>query len=260
VSLSHLRIASWNIGGGILGDSHQRGGLPDLTYHIDLLKQHAPDVVCLQEAHSYVNGAPGQAEHIAAAGGFQYVETFPMSESHLDDKAHLSLSVLSRLELQGTTYRAFENPGLSSIGPTGERWKLFDKGYMQTDLLHELGRIRIINAHCFPLHYFGASPTEPRFAHLWHDLCTALLSARMDAPTILAIDLNHEPVEELLGSVLGQDKYINAFAATPTIPGGSQQDYILYDANVRLLTTAVHSTEADHSYCEALVELPRGTG
>lgn len=48
-----LSIATWNIGGGITGDSHQVNGCPNLPYYADVLRQYLPDIVCIQEAHHY---------------------------------------------------------------------------------------------------------------------------------------------------------------------------------------------------------------
>jgi hypothetical protein len=42
-----IRFASWNIGGGILGESHQEGGKANLGYYVNFLREYKPDIVCL---------------------------------------------------------------------------------------------------------------------------------------------------------------------------------------------------------------------
>jgi endonuclease/exonuclease/phosphatase family metal-dependent hydrolase len=245
-----LKFATWNIGGGILGESHQENGQPTLDYHIALIKQHEPDIICLQEAHSYDGQREGQVEYIARHAGYPHVVSYPISPSHMDKEAYLSLGILSRYPIKNPTYKQFPNPGLSSTGPHGAKWILFDKGYVESIIDLGTRTLGLVNAHCFPLHYFGAKPTEPRFASMWEMLAVDLLGMAKLSPTLAAIDLNYEPIEELLGRVLSPQEYLNAFEDTPTIPKGTQQDYIIYDHTLQLITTLVKPTSADHSYCQ----------
>jgi endonuclease/exonuclease/phosphatase family metal-dependent hydrolase len=250
-----LSLATWNIGGGILGESHQRDGRPILDYHTSLIKETNPDVICLQEAHDYGGAHIDQARHIGERAGYPFADIFPYSPSHLQKGASLSLGIISRFPLTSSCYKQFPNPGLRGSGPNGEEWSLFDKGYVELTLDIDGRTITLANAHCFPLHHFHARPTEGRFANIWNQLIDDLLAIRRTAPALVAIDLNHQPIEELLGPVLRPDKYYNAFNETPTTPKGTQQDYILYDNRVRLVTTVVKPTEADHSYCQATLEV-----
>lgn len=250
-----IKLATWNIGGGILGESHQENGRPTLDYHISVLKDYRPDVVCLQEAHSFDDQREGQSEYIARHAGYVHVYSHPISPSHMDDSAYLTLAILSRYPIEDPIYKQFPNPGLTSTGPNGSKWTLFDKGYVEARIDIASRRVGLINAHCFPLHYFGAHPTEPRFADMWEMLKTDLLAINELSPTLAAIDLNYEPVEELLGKVIGPQAYLNSFESTPTIPKGSQQDYILYDHSFQLLTTLVKPTKADHSYCQVTIRV-----
>lgn len=250
-----LKLATWNIGGGILGESHQENAEPSLDYHISVLESYQPDIVCLQEAHSYDGQREGQSEHIARHTGYPHVFSYPISPSHMDGSAYLTLAILSRYPIKDPTYKQFPNPGLTSTGPNGSKWVLFDKGYVESLIDLESRQFGLINAHCFPLHYFGASAIEPRFADMWEMLRADLVALNNVSPTVAAIDLNYEPIEELLGKVIGPQAYLNAFESTPTIPKGSQQDYILYDHSMQLITTLVKPTRADHSYCQVTIRI-----
>ena len=249
---STLRFATWNIGGGILGESHQQGGNPSLDYYASVLRAHSPDVVCLQEAHSF-SDREGQAEYLARKCGYPYVESFPISESHLVKDAFLALAILSRLPIRSHEYRKFPNPGLTSIGPDGSHWELLDKGYVKGVIDIGGDPLGVLNAHCFPLHYFRAAATEARFRELWRMLSGDLLDMRERMPTIAGMDLNHSPVQDLLTDLLRPDGYVNAFAGTSTTWKGVQQDYILYDQRMDLLDTTVRPTRSDHSFCQVKV-------
>jgi endonuclease/exonuclease/phosphatase family metal-dependent hydrolase len=247
-----FRFATWNIGGGILGPSHQRGALPSIDYYASVLREHNPDLVCLQEAHSF-DDREGQSEYLARNCRYPYVESFPVSRSHLADGAFLALGILSRFPIAAMEYRQFPNLGLTATGPDGRAWKLLDKGYVKAVVRVGGQRIGVLNAHCFPLHYFGASATEARFRDVWRMLARDLASLHQDMPAVAGIDLNYAPVQALLADPLRSGGYSNAFGQTPTTVKGVQQDYILYDQRLELLDTTVRRTRSDHSYCQVTV-------
>ena len=253
MSSQTVKAATWNIGGGILGGSHQRDQLPTLDYYASILDKYSPDLVCLQEAHDYSGRAEGQTEYLARRCDYPYAVSFPVSESHLIPDERLALGILSRFPVHSPKYQQFPNPGLSAIQPNGDRWDMVDKGYVRAVI--ELGgsTIGLINAHCFPFHYFGASAAEPRFAGIWEMLMRDMRGLLAGAGALVAGDLNHEPVEELLPGVIDPGPYRNAFENTPTTPRGGQQDYILYNHGSRLVTAAVIPTESDHAYCQVEV-------
>jgi endonuclease/exonuclease/phosphatase family metal-dependent hydrolase len=249
-----LRFATWNIGGGILGESHQRGARPSLEYYASVLKKHSPDVACLQEAHSFDDGE-GQTEYLARKCGYPYAAAFPVSRSHLANAASLALGILSRFPIETRQYRQFPNPGLTSRGPDGSRWELLDKGYAKAVIDVSGLRLGVLNAHCFPLHYFSAAATDPRFRGVWRMLAGDLLDLRQHMLAIAGMDLNYAPVQDLLADPLGSGRYASAFTETSTTRKGVQQDYILYDQRMELLETTVLATESDHSYCQVKIAL-----
>ncbi|MGQ4464628.1 endonuclease/exonuclease/phosphatase family protein [Streptomyces violaceoruber] len=243
-----IKLATWNIGGGILGASHQRGGIPSPDYYASVLRQHAPDVVCLQEAHDYLGRCESQPRYLARRAGYPHVVSFPTSVSHLAGDANLTLAVLSRFPIGDVVYRQFPNPGLTGTGPDGEAWSLADKGYVVTKV--DLGgcQIGLINGHCFPLRYFGARATDPRFVGVWDMLTRDMLTLKESGPAVVAIDLNHDPIEDVLNEVLRRDRYVNAFPNTAPAIKGAKRDYILYEQRMRLLSATATATESDHAY------------
>ncbi|MFE9188397.1 endonuclease/exonuclease/phosphatase family protein [Micromonospora sp. NPDC007208] len=252
--MAQLRVATWNIGAGILGESHQENGEEELTYHIDLIRRHDPDILCLQEAHDYLGAKESQTAEIAREAGYEFTHSVPISPSHLGSDAHLALGILSKYPISDVTYTQFPNPNLSATGPGGNEWVLFDKGYATCAVSVDGEDVSLVNAHCFPLHYFNASPTEARFEPMWREFSDRLLALRSTRRTVATIDLNHEPIDELLPAVLAPDLYVNAFTA-PTIPKGIQQDYVLYDSAFALAAQEVLPTQADHSYCQVVLQL-----
>jgi hypothetical protein len=248
-----LNIATWNIGGGIPGESHQRGGSPSLEYYASILSRHTPDIVCLQEAHEYYDSRESQSEFLARSLGYPYAMSFPASESHFTENAALALGILSRFPIRELTYRQFPNPQLEATGPNGEKWRLHDKGYVVGSI--DLGgrALGVVNGHFFPLHHFGACPTEPAFAQMWSMLVRDLLSIGRDGLAVAAIDANYGNIGEVLADVVLPRHYSAAFECTPTTSIGVQKDHILYGHAVTLVSTKVAPTESDHSYCQIQV-------
>ncbi|MEX0167518.1 endonuclease/exonuclease/phosphatase family protein [Streptomyces sp. LMG1-1-1.1] len=248
-----LKLATWNVGGGILGESHQRDGIPSLDHHASVLEEHAPDVVCLQETHDYHGRREGQSEELARRAGYPYAASFPVSPSHMAEDASLALGVLSRFPLADMAYKRFPHPPLRTSGPRGERWTLHDKGYVVGSV--DLGgrRLGLLNGHLFPLRRFGVSPMDPEFARMREMLTEDLLGMGGAGTAFAGLDANYGRIGELLADVVGAGGYRSAFEGTPTTPKGVQQDHILYGHGMRLLSTTVAATESDHAYCQVSV-------
>ena len=247
-----LTVATWNIGGGILGASHQRTAVPSLSHHVCVLTTHQPDVICLQEAHEFGDRS-GQTQELAARAGFAHAVWYPVSPSHLVDGAQLALGVLSRFPLRGFTFRSLPAPRLEATGPGGEPWVLHDKGYLVGRIQLPDGDVSLVNGHFFPLHRFGVSPADPQFTPLCRQFTLDLLALSAAGPTLAGIDLNHSSPGEVLGEALLPGRLTNAIADTPTTPDGSQRDYLLHDDLTRVLGTHVVPTRSDHFYCQVSV-------
>lgn len=239
-----MRIATWNIGGGILGESHQLDGTSDLDYYASMIQGHSPDVVCLQEAHSYED-RPGQTATLSAKCGYRHWLEFPISPSHLQSDAYLSLGILSKSPISNAIFTPYPNPNLSAKGPNGEDWVLFDKGHVTFEL--EAESLLLMNAHCYPLHYFGVSAEDPRFEALW-DAVTDPLTQNSHRRYVAAIDLNSPRIDTLLAKAL-QQGYHEGFKRAATTAKGQQQDFILLSASVSRVSSSVIATESDHHLC-----------
>ncbi|MEE1838385.1 endonuclease/exonuclease/phosphatase family protein [Streptomyces sp. NPDC088190] len=246
-----LKVGTWNIGGGILGESHQRGVCPSLETYVSVLEEYRPDVLCLQEAHDYQGRRAGQVEWLARRLGYSYFASFPTSASHMVENASLALGIVSRFPIRDAVYKQFPNPRLQVAGPNGDNWKLHNKGYVVGRIDLGSGTLGLVNGHCFPLHHFGISPMAPIFTRVWGMLAADLLTVGAAGPALAAVDLNYARIRDVLVEVLRPGCYFNAFDGTPTTPQGVQKDYILYGHSIRLITTTVAATGSDHSYCQA---------
>lgn len=239
-----ITFATWNIGGGILGESYQIDGKENISYYAKTINTYSPDILCLQEAHAY--GSEGsQANILAEQCGYSYVENQPISPSHLKENAELSLSTLSKFPIISTQYTAFENPHLITIWPNGVSWNLHDKWFLTSEIDFHGVKITLINVHSFPFHYFWASAEEWRFSHILDPLRN-VLTMREKSPTLLGMDFNHVNIALLNKNT----PYQNAFSLSTT-PKGLQQDFILYNSHFSLISSEVIPTFSDHHFCKS---------
>jgi endonuclease/exonuclease/phosphatase family metal-dependent hydrolase len=247
-----FRFATWNVGGCQTGASHQRNHAADLDYFANMLAHFAPDIVCIQESHSYYDGRTAQHIELAQRTGLTILAAQPISPSHMDDSAQLTLSILGRNVVPAgpVRYIQFPNPRLSAKGPTGEEWTLFDKGVLSLAIETPVvsGTINVMNAHCFPLHYFGARADEPQFRPIW-DVLEAEILRCCSAPLLAAIDTNFEPIGAVLGDALAKCSLASVIEGTPTTPKGAQQDFIVVSPGFRSREAKAVPTEADHHFC-----------
>jgi len=245
-------IASWNIGGGIPGESHQFGGQSRLEYYADIIRATRPDILCLQEAHEYANGDT-QAKQMAELADYPNFVTIPLSSSHLAADAWLSLAVLSKFPIRECAVRKFPRMEYTSIGPNGHEWTLHDKGYLILEIeVAPATSLNVINGHCFPLHHFTSEPpNSSRFARIWEMLRADLERLLSEDYAIVAIDLNYPRPEAVLGDLIGARSFVPTFTGTPTKPSGVQHDFILKGPNLTTQRYQVIDTMADHHYCYA---------
>nr|WP_282580276.1 endonuclease/exonuclease/phosphatase family protein [Nocardioides sp. InS609-2] len=250
-----LEVATWNIAGGVLGASHQRGVVPDLDHHVSVLRTHGPDVVCLQEAHEY-GDRTGQTEELAERAGYAHWAAYALSASHLVDGAQLALGVLSRFPLSGLSLRVLPAPRLEATGPGEEEWILHDKGYLVGTVGLPGGDVHLANGHFFPLHRFARSLADPQFAPLLRRFTDDLLGIDAAGPALVGVDLNHSPAAEVLAAALLPGHFTSVLDAhAPTTPRGAQRDYLLCGHQVRVVSTITVPTQSDHFYCQVSVRV-----
>lgn len=250
--MRRIKVATWNIGGGILGESHQTHGLPNLTRHAAVLSECDPDIVCLQEAHIYATGVD-QVATLATLCGYKYHVTREISPSHLAKDASLALGLLSKFPIVDQEYIEFPNPGYRNTGPNGEEWILFDKGFTTAKVEIGDGVLHVVNAHYFPFHYFNADPRDPRLTYVLDPLRDVLRQLE-HSPAVACIDLNSPYIDELLPVAL--QIYQELIPRGSTTPKGVQQDYILGTRFARLLERLDPvQSHADHFMCMADIGL-----
>jgi endonuclease/exonuclease/phosphatase family metal-dependent hydrolase len=239
-----IKIATWNVGGCILGESHQSDGMPDTQYYADILKFLDLDIVCLQEAQTFSDGT-SQLQAIIDDLGEYHACNQPISKSHFLDSAQLSLAVLTRHKILNAKYFSFDNPHLSATY-LGNFWSTdsYDKGYLWLQIDLDGKTLNLLNLHMFPLHYFNVGIDDPRIRGIWESINIALITAAKDSPCIACMDLNTGDIQSVLAPSL--DYMQPVFSGVTTTPEKGQQDYILHTRDFAVVEQAVIPTKCDH--------------
>jgi endonuclease/exonuclease/phosphatase family metal-dependent hydrolase len=193
VTTTPLRVASWNILGRRVAETHQpadegsvRSVIQDLNIHI----------LCLQEVHFYGGEPDRQLLDELHAAGLRHFVGLPLSASHLDSSAQLGVGVASVWPLVRRDALVFSAPDVKAR-VRGEDWVLHDKGMVGCDI--EIpGRppVRIYSLHLFPFHEFGIKDGDARIAEMWNEFWQHADERADGRRTILAGDFNQQDTKD----------------------------------------------------------------
>ncbi|MBA4248127.1 MAG: hypothetical protein C0444_07520 [Microbacterium sp.] len=247
-------IGGWNIGGAVLGASHQTGKRPNLDYYEQLLDSRKAEVICLQEAHSYPDGRRSQVEELAVRLGYGFHVAAPLSPSHIDPEAALSLGIISRHPIRSSSLTMLPNPNLQTRLNTGALWRMHNKGLLTASIAVDGEDLMVTSGHVFPFHRFGASAQSAEFSRVFDDVSSHLMRSMRLGRSVVSIDLNDPNATNLLASSIGRNRFQVAPSDHATTRKGRKQDFLLYSADLRLLDVTILPTESDHAYCEMSVE------
>lgn len=250
-----MRIASWNIAGGhtLINNEHMNY-FEQLDYFIDELKKIDADIICLQEAHTSVDGKEIQAKIIADKLGYRHVENQPYKAktSHIKDNYFLSISTISKLPISQSTFFELPNPNLKIQRPNGDMWITLNAGFLMVEINYEGKKVNIANTHLVPLHYFKKDYMEEDFKNIREEISKLLINLSK-TPTVIAGDFNFADMKSLLPDIFKDNLYHDAFQKNTT-PEKGQQDHILFSNHWQLKSADIKKGNADHYLCVADVE------
>jgi len=160
----------WNIGGGRVRNtdadsqaySSYANGEERLEIIAETIKATQADLVTLQETHA--DRIRIQANLLAERTDLSYWVHDVYDESHLKKGQGLGQAVLSRFPILSHRFEFFENPKLEMTAPTGEHWKMHNKGTTTVELDLGEAHLELKTLHVFPYRKFGSDPCsdEPR--------------------------------------------------------------------------------------------------
>lgn len=254
MSLPYLRVATWNINGGILEptNSSERHFSPEQEI-ARTLAAHEAELVALQEVPYYPQERlPGRfVSTVAQLAGYPFVTDWPLSPSHHPSSEAIGIAVLSRYKTSATSQLQLPNPRLEDEDD-GSVLKSHDKGvlYVRVDTPH--GVVTFASCHLLPLSdVFRRNPFEPRFAPIWTALSQSL-EPLLSEPSLVCGDFNTDRLPDLMPRVIGEGKF-RPLLSVPTRDTGDTDDNILVSPHWRQKEVLVVNSASNHHLCLASV-------
>lgn len=244
-----IRVATWNIGGGLIKSRSGTYDEENLPYFVSSLKLADCDVVCLQEAHTPQSGGDyGQIASIARGLSYLGIRCAPLSQSHLKAGACLAIGIICRFPVVRSEFFKIRNPELEAVGPDGRPWHTFDKGFLVCDLEIDQQPLCVITGHGHPFKYFGRDALDPEFSDINKSIDELIVEKSSSKKCIVAADLNYGRPDKLFPQTFAHG-FRAAFTGVPSVPGTDQWDHILYSTGIELANFHVAKGLADHFLC-----------
>lgn len=247
-----FRIGTWNILGRREYDTNRiaRAGAVG-----SVVTQHRLDVLCLQEVHFYDGEPDPQLVRELRRAGLDYFVGKPLSESHLDDSAHLGVAIASRWPPVADSYNfVLRNPGLRAF-VRGAEWVMHDKGALGCDFKSAEGRtVRVLSVHLFPFHEFRAVTDKRHVDDMWREFWRHADELRDSGDIIIAGDFNQ--VERAAAAQRwSKNKWYFCIDGKPTTSMGKSLDDIVLSSEPETLSLDLDPTFSDHHLASVTARL-----
>jgi len=245
-----LKVVTWNIAGGhtIASLDHFDYEDENIQYFIDQLKNINPDIICLQEVHTAVDGSVSNAATIAQALGFKYVFNSPASPSHIADGYKLGTAIFSRENWVDVKEIALADPETELHWKDGRPAMTHHKNMQVVRFKH----FSIVNNQMLPLKLFGLSYQDDSFGGQLAVEINKSMSEHVQDPVIWCGDFNIDNPIEVYAHI-GDLKMKEALPMESTRPSESGRlnmpDHVLYSPACILKDAKIIHTRSDHYLC-----------
>ncbi|MBT7929237.1 endonuclease/exonuclease/phosphatase family protein, partial [Candidatus Peregrinibacteria bacterium] len=143
-----LKVATWNIGGGLIKSASGKFDEENLNYFTNMIKEQDCDIVFLQEVHG--DDIHSQAEEIAISLNYNCI-TQTISPSHLEKNKKFHLSIIAKQKLSNSRLIKLTNPKLEN---KDKGYLSHDKGFIFCQLELDDKSINLASGHLFPYYIF----------------------------------------------------------------------------------------------------------
>ena len=259
--MKNLKIATWNISCGIPAEwsisngikkekDYKKFGLIDEV--IEKIKEENIDVIDIQEAVAFRNGDKSFAQIIAENTDLKNYVEFQVSDCHLLENANIEEVILSKYPIVASKNVMFENVNLSNVSKDGKMYKLFDDGFIVSDIqISDSFVIKFITGHAPAFQVFGKIPED--YEYVYKKLEENIEKARQENSKMFIVgDYNTEKLLEMLPFI--SDNFKN-YVQGKTYFEGTSIDYILAEKDVKCLSYKKIENKSDHLLCVAEFEV-----
>lgn len=224
-----LRTVQWNIGGAHIRTPNDDATNPEgyvnenLSYVIEYLKAHDPDIITLQETHADDSGS--QAKAIAEQLGLKYFVNDPYDNSHIAASQKLCQSIISRYPIKEHSFELFFNPLYRKVMGDGNEWVSHDKGISTAALDIEGTELTVQTLHLIPFRVFDANVEDERGKKVRGSI--EALIQKEKSPYLLQGDFNYADIPALLPAIFSNELH-EVGGNISTTPKGRIYDHIFF--------------------------------
>jgi endonuclease/exonuclease/phosphatase family metal-dependent hydrolase len=232
-----LKVATWNIGGGLIKSASGKFDEENLDYFTNTIKDLDCDVVFLQEVHG--DEMHSQATELADRLGYSCA-TQMISKSHLEKNKKFHLSIIAKQKLSNPKLIKLTNPKLEN---KEKGYLSHDKGFILCELEIENKSITLVSGHLFPYYIFGKRIEDDELSYAREEI--DLILSSLDDPRIIGVDMNSENSGIILPKSLSSS-LVEVENTQATCPSGEHVDHIFTSKDIKASETKVIEGEADH--------------
>lgn len=254
-----MRILSWNIGEAHVFDGRTEDGKSyggeDVEYFLNESEKVGARIISLQETPDpFQEDEISFSEKLGEKSGYFVSGDFHYGKSHINPGNWHSLSILSKERMDNVQFHKLPNPGLRRHWENGDVWVTFDVGFLSCMTNVEGVKVRVLNCHLVPFHYFERDAMDPEFDFIRETVSNSILRYK-DEPTLILGDFNYHDLDKMFPAVFREGNFFEVFTEEETAPGRGQQDHILFSRHWELNGYELRKLRADHYQCIADVSL-----
>jgi len=254
-SQNNLKIATWNISGGVLKETdedkyfdQEKSSEIDETFLNEISKiinEENLDIICFQEI--ITTERIHYIDKIAENTQLKNVCFIELSECNLVKDTNAGIAILSRYFINESKSKLFKNPKLSKTTSSGAIYGTYDKGFLVANIQVNDRNINVITNHGFPFRRFDSTPEEHMdiFAEFYDTI-----SGYDDV--VVTGDFNAENIMKLLPNADGK---LTELFGEITTTDGKKFDDILIDKKFKMIDKKLIQSMSDHFLCIATIKI-----
>lgn len=255
--MGFLKIATWNISCAIPAEwsisngikkekDYKKFGLLDEV--IQKINDENIDIIGIQESVAFRNGEKLFAKIISENTSLKYYAEFEVSDCHLLENGNIEEVILSKYPITNSRNIMFENVNLSNVSKDGKTYKLFDDGFIVSNIqVSNSLEIKFITGHAPAFQVFGKIPEDYDFVYkrLEENIENVM---KENNKVFIVGDYNTEKLLEMLPFI--NNNFKNHIEGI-TYYEGTSIDYILAERNIECLGKQKIENKSDHLLCTA---------
>lgn len=228
--------------------------------YVDFFEDLSLDILCLAEAPFETSNGDGKfVQQCSKDLSLPYYRTDTREQSWIVEGLYYGTAIFSKFEIEKYEVVELLNPGIETIRPNGDVWKLHDKSVQKATLNINGQRVDLFNLHYFPFTYFGRKFDDPEFASA-HKFLEDIVTSGSN-PAIVTGDFNNDGVEieDIFQRLFSNNGYHRAVISSSSDLAGylekNQIDHILVSENFKVSEHQVIRNYSDHPALVVDVEI-----